>query len=163
MDWCLGNYCLGFHPSDAIKPIVNIGRGASFGLSDKIANWISPGASCTVGQDTLDKALGSAATIVATLGWGSTAAGEEADLVSGWRGTNMTDQESFDYHYAEHGGGVTREQYAQDARDWASNPTGNGTSVPLKDGTTGVRYRTPGGGPGGILDSDGNIVTFWYR
>jgi RHS repeat-associated protein len=75
LDWCVGDYCLGFHPSDAIKPIVNIGRGASFGLSDKIADWISPGASCTVEQDSLDKALGGGATTIATVGWGATRAG----------------------------------------------------------------------------------------
>lgn len=82
-----------------------------------------------------------------------------SSLTSGWRGTNMSDEESFNYHYAKHGG----EQYAQDARNWAANPTGTGTPVGLADGTTGMRYRTPGGGPGGILDSGGNIVTFWYR
>jgi uncharacterized protein RhaS with RHS repeats len=62
LDWCVGSVCLGFHPSDAIKPIVNIGRGASFGLSDNIANWISPGASCTVDQNALDQFLGGAAS-----------------------------------------------------------------------------------------------------
>ena len=74
MDWCVGDWCLGFHPSRAINPIVNIGRGASFGLSDRIANWISPGASCTVSQNAGDQLLGQAATIVATYGLG--AAGE---------------------------------------------------------------------------------------
>lgn len=65
LDVCWGNYCLGFHPSDAINPIVNIGRGASFGLSDKIANRISPGASCTVAHDSVDEFLGSAASTAA--------------------------------------------------------------------------------------------------
>ena len=36
--------------------------GASFGVSDKIANWISPGASCTVEQNEYEKLLGGAAT-----------------------------------------------------------------------------------------------------
>jgi hypothetical protein len=85
-----------------------------------------------------------------------------SQLASGWRGTNMSDEDSFNYHYGKHGAGKTPQQYAQDARDWAANPTGAGTPVRLTDGTTGVRYRTPGGGPG-ILDSHGNIVTFWYR
>jgi hypothetical protein len=91
------------------------------------------------------------------------AEGEANDLAAGWRGTNMTDEESFEYHYQVHGDGVTPEQYAQDARAWASHPTGTGTPVELADGTWGMRYRTPGGGPGGILDSSGNIITFWYR
>jgi hypothetical protein len=65
LDWCIGSVCLGFHPGDAIKPIVNIGRGASFGLSDKIANLFSPGASCTVTQNSVDQLIGAAATAVA--------------------------------------------------------------------------------------------------
>lgn len=77
MDWCVGDVCLGFHPRDAINPIVNFGRGASFGYSDKIANWISPGASCTVDQSAGYQALGAAATVVATLG-AAGAAGDAA-------------------------------------------------------------------------------------
>ena len=38
-------YSLGFHPMAGLDTLVNIGRGASFGLSDTIANWISPDAS----------------------------------------------------------------------------------------------------------------------
>lgn len=86
-----------------------------------------------------------------------------AELAAGWRGTNMSDEDSFNYHFGKHGVGKAPQQYAQDARDWAANPTGIATPVKLADGTTGVRYRTPGGGPGGILDSNGKIVTFWYR
>jgi hypothetical protein len=47
-----------FNPGAAANATVNIGRGASFGLSDTIANWISPGASCTVAQNGLDQAPG---------------------------------------------------------------------------------------------------------
>ena len=75
----------------------------------------------------------------------------------------MPDEASFIYHYNKHGDGRTPSQYAQDAQDWASKPSGQQKAVPLADGTPGVRYRTPGGGPGGILDSDGKIVTFWYH
>ena len=32
--------------------LVNIGRGATGGLTDKIDNWISPGSSCTVAQNS---------------------------------------------------------------------------------------------------------------
>ena len=89
--------------------------------------------------------------------------GESGQPATGWRGTNMTDEESFAYHFSKHGDGRTAEQYARDALAWAKNPTGTGTEVRLADGTTGTRYRTPGGGPGGILDSNGNIITFWYQ
>jgi RHS repeat-associated protein len=70
---CLGNYCLGFHPGTIPGSITNIGRGMSFGLSDTIANWISPGASCTVAQNSAQQLVGAAATTVATVGWGSAA------------------------------------------------------------------------------------------
>ncbi len=75
----------------------------------------------------------------------------------------MSDAESFAYHYAKHGGGASPEEYANDARTWASNPSGIAKPVPLQDGSSGFSYRTPGGGPGGILDSSGNIISFWYR
>jgi RHS repeat-associated protein len=70
---------IGFHfdPGAGANAVVNIGRGASFGLSDTIANWISPGASCTVAQNGLDQAIGSAATIVASLGAGAEAASSQ--------------------------------------------------------------------------------------
>jgi hypothetical protein len=87
----------------------------------------------------------------------------EIDLAAGWRGTNMTDQESFAYHYATHGDGLTPLQYAQEAKAWAASPSGQATSVQLADGSSGLRYRTPGGGPGGIVDSNGNIITFWNQ
>lgn len=62
--FCIGSVCTGFDPSAGLDALVNIGRGASFGLTDKVANWISPGASCTVDQNALDQALGGAATTV---------------------------------------------------------------------------------------------------
>lgn len=84
-------------------------------------------------------------------------------LSDGWAGTNMSDEESFNYHYAKHGDGQTPEQYAHDAQNWAANPAGTGKPVQLANGETGLRYRTPGGGPGGILDPNGKIVTFGYH
>jgi hypothetical protein len=63
--FCIGSVCTQFDPGAAIPAIVNIGRGMSLGLSDKIANHISPGASCTVAQNRLDQSLGRAATAVA--------------------------------------------------------------------------------------------------
>jgi len=62
--FCIGSVCTGFDPRAGLDAIVNIGRGASFGLTDKIANWISPGASCTVAQNGIDQAIGGAATTV---------------------------------------------------------------------------------------------------
>jgi hypothetical protein len=60
---CLWNVCThSFDPMASLDAIVNFGRGASFGLSDRIANWIVPGASCTVAQDSVDQFIGSAAT-----------------------------------------------------------------------------------------------------
>ena len=53
---------LGFNPGAGANAIVNIGRGASFGLSNTIANWISPGASCTVAGNSFDQFLGGAGT-----------------------------------------------------------------------------------------------------
>jgi hypothetical protein len=84
-------------------------------------------------------------------------------FTDGWRGTNMSASASFKYHLSVHGAGRTATEYAQDARAWAANPAGVGTPVKLADGSMGLRYRTPGGGPGGILDSNGNIISFWYR
>jgi RHS repeat-associated protein len=73
LDHCIPftNVCVGFHPSTIPGSITNIGRGMSFGLSDRIANWISPGASCTVGQNTAQELVGNAATLVATYGLGA--------------------------------------------------------------------------------------------
>ena len=62
LDKCFWNVCVGFHPMDGVNALVNIGRGASFGLTDKLDNWLSPGASCTVAQNSLDEFLGGAAS-----------------------------------------------------------------------------------------------------
>jgi hypothetical protein len=64
--------------------------------------------------------------------------------------------------HGRHGAGRSIDQYARDAQAFADNPTGTTSSVRLADGTTGRRYRTRGG-PGGILDSNGNVITFWYK
>lgn len=66
-----------FDPGAGANAIVNIGRGASFGLSDKIANWLSPGASCTVPQNGVDQIIGSAAAIVTSFGAGAEAASSQ--------------------------------------------------------------------------------------
>jgi RHS repeat-associated protein len=109
-------------------------------------------------------ALGGALTALDPLGLlGGAAEDNAGSLWEDWQGTNMSDEDSFSYHYAKHGAGQTAEQYSQDASSWAQNPAGSGTEVRLANGETGIRYRTPGGGPGGILDQSGKIVTFWYH
>ena len=53
--------------------------------------------------------------------------------------------------------------YISDAVQWTQRQVlSDGVQVMLKDGTIGYRFRTPGGGPGGILDSSGKVITFWY-
>ncbi len=76
-----------FDPGAGANAIVNIGRGASFGLSDKIANWISPGASCTVPQNGIDYGIGATGITVATLGGGSAAEGGVAGADAGINAT----------------------------------------------------------------------------
>ena len=44
-----------------------------------------------------------------------TTEGGGSSLWDDWQGTNMSDEESFNYHYAQRGDGQTAEQYAQDA------------------------------------------------
>ena len=64
LDKCFWNVCVGFHPMDGVDALVNIGRGATGGLTDKVADWLSPGASCSVSQNQLDQGLGLAASVV---------------------------------------------------------------------------------------------------
>jgi hypothetical protein len=60
---CVFGICThSFDPMASLDAIVNIGRGATFGLTDDIANWIVPGASCTVAQNSIDQFIGGAAT-----------------------------------------------------------------------------------------------------
>lgn len=119
--------------------------------------------------DTTTNAPGAASVALSSLQpdlVAAKSADELAHLGQGWRATSFGDEAaSFEFHFGKHGvgAGVTREQYAQDALNWAWNPVGTGKPIQLKDGTGGLRYRTPGGGPGGITDLDGNIITFWYR
>jgi RHS repeat-associated protein len=63
---CVGafGYCVGFHPMAGVDALINIGRGASFGLTDKFDNLVSPGASCTVAQNGIDQFIGSSATLL---------------------------------------------------------------------------------------------------
>lgn len=100
-------------------------------------------------------------------------AADDPSLAEGWHSATFgSPSESFDYHYGRHatelGYDVTPQQYAADARAFAANPT-EGSRVLTKttisrDGVTEIyRYTTPGGGPGGYLDSNGNIITFWYN
>jgi hypothetical protein len=92
---------------------------------------------------------------------GGGSSSSDDSIVGGWRGTNMSAPESFAYHFDTHGAGLTEADYDSAAQSWASKPQGPGTAVQLADGSWGNRYRTPGGGLGGILDAVGNIITFW--
>jgi hypothetical protein len=106
--------------------------------------------------------LGAMGSVVGSaIGVGNEVDKEASSLSNGRRGTNMSDDESFAYHYGAHGDAQSPEEFAASAAAWAQNPAGIGTPVGLADGTPGLRYRTPGGGPGGILDELGHIVTFW--
>lgn len=62
--------------------VVNFGRGASFGLTDKVADWISPGASCMVSSEgfvnKFSQGLGMAGTLVASGGNSGTLAARGA-------------------------------------------------------------------------------------
>jgi hypothetical protein len=76
---CIGNYCVEFNPRDGLNSIVNIGRGASGGLTDTVANKLSPGASSTVEQNRVQQGIGFAGSLVAT---GGAYAGAHASRVA---------------------------------------------------------------------------------
>lgn len=63
-EFCIGSVCTGFHPMAGVDALVNIGRGATGGLTNDVANWISPGASCTVAGNRLDEGLGFAGSLL---------------------------------------------------------------------------------------------------
>lgn len=78
-----------------------------------------------------------------------------------FRGTSMSDEDSLKYHHQRHGSAVSEAQYCADAAAFAANPTGKAQPTTLKDGSKGTKYRTPGG-PGGIIDANGRVITYWY-
>ncbi|HXC25379.1 MAG TPA: hypothetical protein VNU46_05640, partial [Gemmatimonadaceae bacterium] len=82
---------------------------------------------------------------------------------SWYRGTFADAEASAEWHLAKHGMGKTLDQYTQDALNFFQENESQAQSITLKDGTQGLRIRTPGGGPGGIFTPDGRIVTFWYH
>jgi hypothetical protein len=88
------------------------------------------------------------------------------DLHPNWESSTFDSaHDSFEYHYQQHGEpfGRTVSQYASDSENWAASVRGtSGTSVRLGDGSIGTRYQSRSGW-GGILDSAGKIVTFWYE
>jgi hypothetical protein len=81
------------------------------------------------------------------------------------KGSNSVEH-SIERHWRKHAPtGVSKQQYADDAVAWANSRPGRGYNanpVELSDGTIGIRYRSADGGKGGILDSNGDVVTFWY-
>lgn len=85
--------------------------------------------------------------------------------------SGRSSQDQFEYHWDKHakGRGVTREQYLQDAQDWATGiaqPGGkkglNASLETLADGARGIKYVDPQTGKGGITGPGGKAVTFWY-
>jgi hypothetical protein len=86
-----------FDPGAAANAVVNVGRGVSFGLSDTIANWIQPGASCTVPQNSVDEFIGAtASSIVAGEGAGRVFVALRNTLRAE-AGMSAADQAAFDY------------------------------------------------------------------
>jgi RHS repeat-associated protein len=63
--WFRKHVHLRFDPKAGLEAAVNIGRGASFGLTDKIDNAIRPGSANTVPHNSVDEAIGGAAASVA--------------------------------------------------------------------------------------------------
>jgi hypothetical protein len=86
---------------------------------------------------------------------------------SGWaKATFDSAHDSWTYHYLEHGEeyGVTEEQYQADAFGARSSALGgavSGQTVPVGVDELGTKYVFPDGS-GLILDSNNNIVTYWY-
>lgn len=139
----------------------------------RIRSRVCPGVPLAAGAATAGAGADVAAGIAADTAIGGAAdggseiladaSGDELAGGNGFRGIgDNTDDESFEYHYAKHANGVSRQQYAKDAQDFARNPTGKQTDVTLRDGSRGVKYRTPGA-PGGIFEQDGNAISFWYK
>ncbi|MFJ9961814.1 polymorphic toxin-type HINT domain-containing protein [Streptomyces avermitilis] len=85
--------------------------------------------------------------------------------------SGRSSQDQFEYHWEKHAKarGVTREQYLQDAKGWATGiarPGGkkglNASLEELADGSRGIKYVDPQTGKGGIIGPGGKVVTFWY-
>nr|WP_239149472.1 polymorphic toxin-type HINT domain-containing protein [Streptomyces sp. SID12501] len=85
--------------------------------------------------------------------------------------SSRSSQDQFEYHWEKHAKarGFTREQYLQDAKDWATGiaqPGGkrglNAKLETLVDGSRGIKYVDPQTGKGGLIGPDGKPVSFWY-
>jgi hypothetical protein len=58
---------------------------------------------------------------------------------------------------------MTEGEYDAAAQSWASATAGVSKPIQFADGSWGPKWQTPGGGPGGIVDADGNIITYWTK
>lgn len=85
--------------------------------------------------------------------------------------SGRSSQDQFEYHWDKHAKarGITREQYLQDAQDWATEIARPGGKWGLKayletlaDGAQGIKYVHPQTGRGGIIGPGGKPVSFWY-
>ena len=89
-------------------------------------------------------------------------AANNASIGRAWyRSTFESEEASAEYHLGKHGMGRTLEEYTKDAQDFFRQNQSQATEVRLRDGTPGLRIKTPGG-EGGYFTPDGRIVTFWY-
>ncbi len=138
-------------------------NGLASGLTGGISSRIEARLGAAPDQCSLAYQGGefSSLPVLAVLTGGTGDALDGDAIVDGWEGTNMSALESFAYHVATHGGGMTEADYDAAAQAWAAAPSGNSKPDELADGSWGVKWRTPGGGPGGILSANGNIVSYW--
>ncbi len=160
-----------FDPGAGANAVVNIGRGASFGVSDQIANDISPGASCTVPQNGIDFAIGAVGITVATLGGGSgtgrlLASGAELDPADA--GAQLTRAgrayaKAGEVFGPTSGGPAAINEAGQGAlRDILTNP--DTTVLRTQSGrfAGGLTYISPDG-MGAVFSPDGTLQYFFGR
>ena len=125
--------------------VVNFGRGASFGLSDTIANALSPGASCTVEQNVPMQMVGMLAVVAVSGGTG--AAGEGAGAANTGAGAETLVGQSSTYVDLTRGGSIRNVGTNATNTEFAETLTQNGwASQVSRDGAVqifdqdGARY-----------------------
>ena len=158
----------------SVDALVNIGRGATFGLTDTLANWISPGASCTVPQDSFDQALGGAASSLVAgglaargLGWlgtlGSSAGEDASALIRLGSDESWANPRTLEDHFLRHGadfGATSADQYAADASEFLQRAQADGLPTKIaSDGT--IRIYDPATNTFGSYSPSGLTKTFF--
>ena len=89
-------------------------------------------------------------------------------VLKSWKNVNFSSiAASIRYHFGRHvvTPGIEKNifQFTDDALNFFKNNSTLGKDIILKDGSTGLKITTPGGGPGGIFTKEGKIISFWYR